>query len=96
MARRATAGRFGFMVPGLSAALAARWEALDAQWCGQGFGASAEDARSGAVIVDGLQCWLALYPLSPRAAAQFEHDHGTFEVTADEVVPRRQAPTPTT
>ncbi len=87
MARRATAGRFGFRVPGLTDALAARWDALDARWSGRSFGAYAEAARSGAVIMDGMECWLALYPAMPRVAAQFEHDHATYEVTADEVVP---------
>lgn len=87
MARRATAGRFGFMVPGLSNALAARWDALDARWSGREIGTYAEAARTGAVIVDGMECWMALYPAMPRVAAQFEGDEGVYEVTGDEVVP---------
>ncbi len=87
MARRATAGRFGFRVPGLTDALASRWEKLDAHWSGQAIGTYAEAARTGAVIVDGVECWLALYPALPRVAAQFEGDEGVYEVTGDEVVP---------
>lgn len=87
MARRATAGRFGFRVPGLTDALVARWEMLDARWSGRGIGAYAEAARTGAVTVDGMECWLALHRVLPRVAAQFEGDEGVYEVTGDEVVP---------
>jgi len=87
MARRATAGRFGFMVPGLTDALAARWEALDARWSGRSFGTYAEAARSGAVVVDGMECWHALYRVLPRVAVQFEGDEGTYEVSGDKAVP---------
>ncbi len=87
MARRATAGRFGFRLPGLTDALVARWEALDARWSGRSFGAYAEAARTGAVTVDGQECWMALYPAMPRVAAQFEGDEGVYEVNGDHVVP---------
>jgi len=81
MARRATAGRFGFTVPGLRAALAQRWRALNARWEGQSFGDWAQSAETGqALTVDGHQIWLALYPVAPRAAAPFEHDDQRYEL----------------
>ena len=90
MARRQDAGR-GQLIPGLSAALAARESSFDAKFCLAPFGAPCGWCErrdlllaGRPVTVTGEAIWRALFnPAVPRVWGEFMLDESWYVVTGD-------------